>query len=158
MSVKLGNKAYKTLNRLGQKATSFANSLGTKTHSIVRRLPDLKVKAIDLNSKAIDYGNNIIRKSGDVTNVLRKSTGVINSVTQGLSDVIGSDVPLVGSALRIGARTTKLIHQGANRIDDFRDRADGKLQKNDRITRPNLEKMNGRKLSEEKDNQTDNFL
>ncbi len=158
MSVKLGNKAYKTLNRLGQKATSFANSLGTKTHSIVRRLPDLKVKAIDLNSKAIDYGNNIIRKSGDVTNVLRKSTGVINSVTQGLSDVIGSDVPLVGSALRIGARTTKLIHHGANRIDDFRDRADAKLQKYDRITRPNLEKMNGRKLSEENDNQTDNFL
>ena len=162
MSAKLGNKTYKSQNSLGQKASSFVNSLGAKTHNILRKLPDVKARAIALNNNAINYGNDIIRKSGAVTNTLRKSTGIINSVTQGLSDVIGSDVPLVGSALKIGARATKLIHQGANRIDEARDLANAKLQKYDQATRQtnNIEKMNPRKVMAENENNdpSNNFV
>jgi hypothetical protein len=135
---KLGNKIYKSIGQIGNKYQSMSTKIGDKTNSIIKKLPEL-------NRKAIDLGNKVIQRSGDFTNGLRKSTGIINSITNGLSDVIGSDVPLVGSVLKIAGRTTKLIHQGANRIDDLRDKADSKLKKYGEQSNNIIEKMNNRK-------------
>ena len=148
---KLGNKIYKSIGQIGNKYQSMSTKIGDKTHSIIKKLPDL-------NNRAINFGNNVIKKSGDFTNGLRKTTGIISSITNGLSDVIGSDVPLVGSALKIAARTTKLIHQGANKIDDIRDKADLKLKKYGEHSNNIIEKMNSRKRIDNNINEPDNFV
>ena len=98
---KLGNKIYKSVGKLGNKFQSISTKIGDKTNSIIKKMSDMKNQAIDLNNRAIELGNKAIQQSGSFTNGLRKSTGVINAITNGLSDVVRSDVPLVGSALKI---------------------------------------------------------
>jgi hypothetical protein len=148
---KLGNKLYKSVGKIGNKLQNVSSRLGDKTNSIIKRIPDL-------NNRAISLGNQAIQQSGALTNGLRKSTGIINTVTNGISDIVGSDVPLVGSALKIAGRTTKLIHRGANKIDDFRDRADLKLKKYGEQSNNLIEKLNERKKMDNNIDEENNFV
>jgi hypothetical protein len=148
---KLGNKIYKSVGKLGNKFQSISTKIGDKTNTMIKKIPDL-------NNRAIELGNKAIQQSGALTNGLRKSTGVINAITNGLSDVIGSDVPLVGSALKVAGRTTKLIHKGANKIDDFRDKADYKLKKYEEHSKNLIEKMNDRKKQDNNMDEPNNFI
>jgi len=148
---KLGNKLYKSVGKIGNKLSSVSSKIGDKTNTIIKKLPDL-------NNRAIAMGNNAIQQSGALTNGLRKSTGIINTVTNGISDIVGSDVPLVGSALKIAGRATKLIHQSANKIDDFRDRADMRLKKYGEQSNNLIEKINERKKLDNNIDEPNNFL
>ena len=148
---KLGNKLYKSVGKIGNKLQSVSSKLGDKTNTIIKKIPDL-------NNRAIALGNQAIQQSGALTNGLRKSTGIINTVTNGISDIVGSDVPLVGSALKIAGRTTRLIHKGADKIDDFRDRADMKLKKYGEQSNNLIEKLNERKKLDNNIDEPNNFL
>jgi len=148
---KLGNKIYKSVGKLGNKFQSISTKIGDKTNTMIKKIPDL-------NNRAIELGNKAIRQSGDFTNGLRKSTGVINAITNGISDVIGDDVPIVGSALKVAGRATKLLHKGANRIDDFRDKADYKLKKYEEHSKNVIEKMNERKKQDNNMVEPNNFI
>ena len=148
---KLGNKLYKSIGKIGNKLQIVSSKIGDKTNSIIKKIPDL-------NNRAIALGNQAIQQSGALTNGLRKSTGIINTVTNGISDIVGSDVPLVGSALKIAGRTTKLIHQGANKIDDFWDRADLKLKRYGEKSNNLIEKLNERKKIDNNIDEENNFV
>ena len=148
---KLGNKLYKSVGKIGNKFQSISSKIGDKTNTIIKKIPDL-------NNRAIALGNQAIQQSGALTNGLRKSTGIIKTVTNGISDIVGSDVPLVGSALKIAGRTAKLIHNSANKIDDFRDRADMKLKKYGEQSNNLIEKLNERKKLDNNIDEPNNFL
>ena len=148
---KLGNKLYKSVGKIGNKLQNANSKIGDKTNSIIKKIPDL-------NNRAIALGNKAIQQSGALTDGLRKSTGIINTVTNGISDIVGSDVPLVGSALKIAGRTTKLIHQGVNKLDNFRDRADLKLKKYGEQSNNLIEKLNDRKKIDNNIDEENNFV
>ena len=60
-------------------------------------------------------------------------------------------MPLVGSALKAGAKATDLLAKGAKRLDKARDTADRKLDKYTTVSREtinDIEKQNQRKKME----------
>jgi hypothetical protein len=180
---KIGMKLSKAFSSLGNKTQKLTNKIGDKTHKVINEAKDvagvLKKKALqigntatnafdktkdfvnkipDINEKAIKLGNTIINKSGKVSNVLRKTSGIVASVTKGLASM-GGDIPLVGSALKAGSKATDLLAKGAKRLDNARDNASTKLNKYSDVSREtinDIEKQNQRKKqANEASNQND---
>jgi len=172
---KLGMKISKAFSSLGNKTAKLTTKIGDKTNHIISEAKGVagvlkkkaeqigntatdafdKTKALvnkipDLNEKAIKLGNTIIDKSGKVSNVLRKGSGIVASLTNGLASM-GGDIPLVGTALKAGAKATDLLAKGAKRLDQARDSADKKLDKYSNVSREtisDIEKQNQRKKME----------
>ena len=181
---KLGNKMSRAFASLGNKTSKLTTKIGDKTHKIINETKGvagvIKKKALqvgntatdaydktkqlvnkipDINDKAIKLGNTIIDKSGKVSNVLRKASGIASSLTSGLASM-GGDIPLVGSALKAGAKATELLAKGAKRLDNSRDNAATKLNKYSDVSREtinDIEKQNQRKkvAAEEMQNNVD---
>ena len=60
---------------------------------------------------------------------------------------MGGDIPLVGTALKAGAKATDLLAKGAKRLDQARDSADKKIDKYSNVSREtisDIEKQNQR--------------
>ena len=172
---KLGMKISKAFSTLGNKTSKLTAKIGDKTHNIIDETKGvagvLKKKALqvgntatnafdktkelvnkipDINEKAIKLGHTIIDKSGKVSNVLRKASGIASSLTNGLASM-GGDIPLVGTALKAGAKATDLLAKGAKRLDSARDNAATKLNKYSDVSREtinDIEKQNQRKKME----------
>ena len=150
----LGNKVSKVTTKIGDKTNNIiketkgvANVLKKKTDQIGNSVSSAVNKIPELNDKAIRLGNNIINKSGAITDALRKGSGIAATLTNGLAQ-IGGDVPLVGSALKAGAKATDLLAKGARKLDRVRDDAAGKLGKYSTVSRDtinDIEKLNTRK-------------
>ena len=176
---KLGMKITKAFQTLGHKTNRLTTKIGDKTHNIIKETKGvanaLGKEAVqvgntvshtvhripELNEKAINLGNRIIDKSGKITNILRKGSGIAASITNGLAQ-IGGDIPLVGTALKAGSKATDLLAKGAKRLDSARDKADRKLDKYSQISREtinDIEKQNQRKKmsAEEAMNPDDGF-
>ena len=162
---KLGTKITKAFNSLGHKVSKVTTKIGDKTNNIIKETKGVANvfkkktdqignsvnsainKIPEINDKAIRLGNKIINKSGAITDALRKGSGIAASITNGLSQ-IGGDIPLVGSALKAGAKATDLLAKGARKLDRARDDAAGKLDKYSNISKGtinDIEKLNMRK-------------
>jgi hypothetical protein len=162
---KLGMKISRAFHKVGQKMQTATTKIGDKTNHVIKEtrgvVKVLGDKAVqlgnqtknainqipDINRKAINLGNRIIDKSGNVTNILRKASGTISSLTNGLAE-IGGNVPVVGSFLKAGAKSSELLAKGAKRLDNVRDKADHKLDKYADVSRStiaDIEKINSRK-------------
>lgn len=164
----LGNKTNKLTNKIGDKTNNIiketkgvANALGKKATQIGNTVSNTVNRIPELNEKAIKLGNRIVDKSGKITDVLRKGSGIAASLTNGLAQ-IGGDVPLVGSALKAGSKATDLLAKGAKRLDNARDKADKKIDKYSQVSREtinDIEKQNQRKKmsAEEAMNPDDGF-
>jgi len=172
---KLGMKLNKAFSSLGNKTAKLTTKIGDKTNKIISetkgvagvlkkkaeqigntatnafdKTKELVNKIPDINEKAIKLGNTIIDKSGKVSNVLRKASGIAASLTSGLASM-GGDIPLVGTALKAGAKATDLLAKGAKRLDNARDNAATKLNKYSDVSREtinDIEKQNQRKKME----------
>ena len=165
LTTKIGDKTHRVINEtkgvagvLKKKAGQIANTATDaydKTKQFVNKIPDI-------NEKAIKLGNTIVDKSGKVSNVLRKASGITASITKGLASM-GGDIPLVGTALKAGAKATDLLAKGAKRLDSARDNAATKLNKYSDVSREtinDIEKQNQRKkivAEEMQNNQDDGF-
>jgi hypothetical protein len=172
---KLGMKLSKAFSTLGNKTSKLTTKIGDKTNKIISetkgvagvlkkkaeqigntatnafdKTKELANKIPDINEKAIKLGHTIIDKSGKVSNVLRKASGIASSLTNGLASM-GGDIPLVGTALKAGAKATDLLAKGAKRLDNARDNAATKLNKYSDVSREtinDIEKQNQRKKME----------
>jgi hypothetical protein len=181
---KLGMKLSKAFSTLGNKTSKLTTKIGDKTNKIISetkgvagvlkkkaeqigntatnafdKTKELVNKIPDINEKAIKLGHTIIDKSGKVSNVLRKASGIAASLTSGLASM-GGDIPLVGTALKAGAKATDLLAKGAKRLDNARDNAATKLNKYSDVSREtinDIEKQNQRKkiVAEEMQNSPD---
>ena len=150
----LGNKTNKLTTKIGDKTNNIiketkgvANALGKKAVQVGNTVSNTVNRLPELNEKAINLGNRIVDKSGKITDVLRKGSGIAASLTNGLAKM-GGDVPLVGSALKAGSRATDLLAKGAKRLDNARDKADKKIDKYSQVSREtinDIEKQNQRK-------------
>ena len=169
---KLGMKISKAFSSIGNKTTKITTKIGDKTNNIINetkgvanvlkkkadqignsaseaydKTKQLVNKIPDINDKAIKLGNTIIDKSGKVSNILRKGSGIAASLTNGLASM-GGDIPLVGTALKAGAKATDLLAKGAKRLDNARDNAATKLNKYSTVSKEtinDIEKQNQRK-------------
>ena len=157
----LGSKISRAFSRIGQKVQNLSTNIGNKTHDVIRGANKIAKGAVvaydkakdfvgtlpELNEKAIRFGNTVIDKSGQATNVLRQASGIANTITSGLA-ALGGDIPVVGSVLKAGAAASNLLAKGAQRIDEIRDNAAGKLNKYEQVSRDTIEKINPRKKLE----------
>ena len=162
----LGNKLQKAFSSIGQKTNKLATSLGNKVSSVVKEtkgvVNTLENKANQLggslneafdnaknyNEQAIKLGNNVIQKSGGITDVLRKSTAIGDRIIQGAVDLGGKDVPILGSALSLAGKASSQLARGTQKLDQVRDNAQRKLDKYGEVSRgtiSDIEKMNQRK-------------
>ena len=102
--------------------------------------------------KALNYlSNSIIKKSGGITDVLRQSSAIGNKIVAGVNDMGGSDIPIIGKALKIAEKSTRQLAVGAKRLDNARDKADNKLSKYSEVSRNtigDIEKINARKKND----------
>ena len=167
------NKAF---NSIGNKVNKISTNLGNKTSNILKEVKDvgnvLEKKAGQIentainayadaskivnkipqyNEKLIGAGNTIIRKSGGITDALRKSTMVGDKIIQGAIALGGKDVPILGSALSLAGKASSQLARGTNKLDQARDTAQNKLDKYSEVSRGtigDIEKMNQRKKQE----------
>ena len=111
---------------------------------IVNKIPEY-------NEKAIGLGNTIIKKSGGITDVLRKGAVVGDTIVQAGLQLGGKDIPVIGSALALAGKGSSQLARGATKLDSVRDTAQKKLDKYSDVSRgtiSDLEKMNQRKREE----------
>lgn len=164
----LGNKIQKGFSSLGQKATKLTNNLGNKTNSVIREVKgvanvlenkmeqvkntanNIVNKIPEYNEKAISMGNTIIKKSGGITDALRKGSNIGDRIISGVGQ-LGGNIPIVGNALQVASKGTHQLAVGAKKLDKIRDNADKKLNKYADVSREtisDIEKMNQRKKNE----------
>ena len=179
--VKLGMKISKAFSKMGDKTTKAFNTLGTKTNSVMNKTKqiagrvediakntidktkDLVNKIPDINEKAINLSQNIIKKSGGITDVLRKASSIGDKLISGVVQMGGGDIPVIGSALKIAQKGTHQLNVGAKKLDNARDTGARKLEKYSDVSRQtigDIEKVNQRKKAEIIDAMTpevDNF-
>ena len=169
----LGNKIQKGFSSLGQKTAKFTTNLGNKTNNVLREVKEVANvldkkagqvantannafdntkqfvnKIPDYNEKAISMGNSIIKKSGGITNVLRKGSNVGDRLISGAVQLGGGNVPIIGDALKLASKGTHQLALGAKKLDQTRDTAERKLNKYADVSREtigDIEKMNQRK-------------
>ena len=172
----LGNKLNRAFSSLGNKTNKITNSIGNKTSNILKEVKGVvnvlekkagqfentannayadasKIvnKIPEYNEKLIGAGNTIIKKSGGITDALRKSTMVGDKIIQGAIALGGKDIPIVGSALSLAGKASSQLARGTNKLDDARDKAQNKLDKYAEVSRGtigDIEKMNRRKKEE----------
>ena len=164
----MGNNTSKAFNRMGEKTNSVMNQtkkIGGNIQNIAGRLENTAYDTLDktrnavnkipdLNEKAIKLSNTVIKKSGGITDVLRKSSDIGNKLIKGVNDMGGSDIPIIGKALKIAEKSTHQLAVGAKKLDNARDKADMKLNKYSEVSRNtigDIEKSNSRKRAELKD-------
>ena len=98
-------KISRVFSSIGNKVKRLATKVGDKTNQKLNSAKNIATRIPKLNEKTINFGNNIRGKSGQATDILRKSSGIAAAVTNGLAQ-IGGDIPLVRSALKAGAKAT----------------------------------------------------
>lgn len=166
--VKLGMKISKAFKSLGDKSTKAFNTLGSKTNDVIKqtkqiagRVDDVARNAIDktrdivnkipdVNEKAIKLGQTVIKKSGGITDVLRKGANIGDKLISGVAS-LGGDIPVVGNALKVASKATHQLNVGAKKLDQARDTGAKKLNKYSTVSREtigDIEKMNNRKKEE----------
>lgn len=173
---KLGEKLSKAFSSIGNKTNKMTNTIGKKTNSVVKevkgvaRVLDSKAgqvantasnafndtkqfvnKLPQYNEKAIQLGNTIVKKSGGITDVLRKGAGITDKLVNGIADLGGKDIPVVGSLLGVAGRASHQLSVGAKKLDSARDSASNKLDKYGNVSRStigDIEKINQRKKME----------
>lgn len=147
MGFGLGQKISKGINNLGNKAHNIANTLGQKTNGLLKYAQKtantVGNEALD-TAKQINRGVNQIdnqaqlalRKSGDITNGIRQGANYLDKGIKGITNVANAvgigNVPIVGQALNTASSLTGQLNKGANKLDEYRDKAD--------IERQNLRK------------------
>ena len=174
--VALGNKIQKAFSSLGKKTDKITTSIGNKVNSVVKETKgvvnvlDKKAGQIggtlnqayqdaskivgkipEMNEKAIQLGNNVIQKSGAITDALRKSSVVGDKIIQGAIQLGGKDIPVIGTGLQLAGKASNQLARGATKLDQVRDNAQRKLDKYSDVSRgtiSDLEKMNQRKREE----------
>jgi ABC-type transporter Mla subunit MlaD len=156
---KLGMKLSKAFSKIGEKTNKLTTKIGDKTNKIINTTKSIAAKLPEMNEKAIQLGNTIVDKSDKASNMLKKASGTLANVTGSLAS-IGGNVPLVGTALKAGAKATDLLAKGAKRLDSARDNAATKLNKYSDVSREtinDIEKQNQRKkiVAEEMQNSPD---
>jgi hypothetical protein len=172
----LGNKLQKSFSTLGQKTNKITTSIGNKVSSVVKEAKGVadvlekkagqiqntaqnayadasKIvsKVPEFNETLIKQGNVIIKKSGGITDVLRKGAVVGDKIVQAGLQLGGKDIPVIGSALALAGKGSSRLAIGATKLDNVRDTAQKKLDKYSDVSRgtiSDLEKMNQRKREE----------
>ena len=173
---KLGMKISKAFSTIGTKTNKITSKIGDKTAHIISetkgvagvlkkkadqiqntavntydKTKDLVNKIPDINEKAIKLGQTIVKKSGGITDVLRKAGSIGDKLLNGAIQLGGGDVPIIGDALRLGARATHQLNVGATKLDQARDTGARKLDKYATVSRNSIndiEKVNQRKKDE----------
>lgn len=152
--VQLGMKINKAFNMLGNKASKAANMIGNKTNDVLKQAKSISNRIPEMNEKAINIGNNVIQKSGSLTDALRKGSAIGNQVVQAGIQLGGKDIPIIGTALQLAGKGTSALASGAKKLDKIRDNAQQKLNNYSDVSRnalnniSEIEKMNGRKRLE----------
>lgn len=167
--VQLGQKIQKAFSSLGKKTNKITTNIGNKTNNVLKEAKGvanvLEKKANqvyntaenavnkipNLNEQAIKLGNNVIQKSGGLTDVLRKSSVVGNKIIAGVNDLGGKNIPVLGTALGVAEKASGQLARGAKKLDKIRDNAQQKLDKYSEVSRgtiSDIEKMNRRKREE----------
>lgn len=167
--VKLGMKISKAFSKMGDKTTKAFNTLGSKTNDVMNKTKqiagrvddvakntidktkDLVNKIPDVNEKAINLSQNIVKKSGGITDVLRKSASIGDKLISGVVNLGGGDIPVIGSGLKMAQKGTHQLNIGAKKLDEARDTGAKKLDKYSKISRQtigDIEKVNQRKKTE----------
>jgi len=167
--MKLGQKFSKAFSSLGNKTSKLTTKIGDKTNSVIKQVQkkagqientatnafdktkDLVNKIPDLNEKAIKLSQNLIKKSGGITDVLRKGASIGDKLINGVVKLGGGDIPLIGSALKVAGKATHQMSVGANKLDSSRDLAAKKLDRYKDVSRGtinDIEKVNQRKKDE----------
>jgi hypothetical protein len=141
MGLGLGNKINKAVSMIGNKTNKISNSLGNKVNSVAA-----------MNEKAIKFGNNLIEKSGNLTDALRKGTQIGDKFIQSAVNSGVANLPVVGGVIGTGLKAASQISgrvaQGAQKLDQIRDNAQVQLDKygdTSRSALSGIEKMNQRK-------------
>jgi hypothetical protein len=170
---KLGMKISNAFSSLGNKTNKLTSRIGDKTNRIIKetkgvagvlqkkagqiqntavnafdKTKDLVNKIPDINEKAIHLGQTIVKKSGGITDVLRKAGSIGDKLLNGAVQLGGGDIPIIGDALRLGARATHQLNVGATKLDQARDTGARKLDKYATVSRSSIndiEKVNQRK-------------
>ncbi len=174
--VGLGNKLSKAFSSIGKKTNKITTSIGNKVNSVIKEgvnvanvlekkgnqvagtlnnayndAANIVNKIPEYNEKAIRLSNNVIKKSGAITDVLRKSTRIGDRIIQGSLDLGGADIPILGSALSLAGKASSQLASGTKKLDQVRDNAQKKLDKYSEVSRGtinDIEKMNQRKKQE----------
>ena len=100
----LGNQISRAFRKIGQKVQNLstnrgANKIAKGAVVAYDKAKDFVRTILELNEKAIRFGNTVIDKSGQAANVLRQASGIANSITSGLA-ALGGDILVVGSVLK----------------------------------------------------------
>jgi uncharacterized protein YoxC len=141
----LGSKIFHKANKLGNKVTNKIDTLGRKTQNTLNKV-EKNVANIDRRventvNRGADIAQDVIRKSGKVTDALRVGANITNSVAQNLA---GTGIP----GTQALATASGALSKGANKLDRLRDDASRKIENSrDKII---LEKDNLRKKIDRK--------
>jgi len=156
----LGNKLNKAFSTFGQKTNKITTSIGNKVSSVVKEAKGVadvlekkagqiqntatnayadasKIvgKVPEFNETLIKQGNVIIKKSGGITDALRKSSMVGDKLVQGALALGGKDIPIIGTGLSIAGKASSQLARGATKLDSVRDTAQKKLDKYSDVSR-----------------------